>query len=802
MELSSPPQTYYAHSEGQTILTFSKDGRKIFTAGSDCLIRCFDAVSDSRSKDVHTIEHHSEPVTSLVTTKDSLLTGSEDTTVIKNDIHAPYSVLYKYLACTTAIRQLAVQPPQPGLRSNDKPFLAIACDRELEIRLTILGTNLLIKLVGLRHPAVSIAFHPDGKTLMALSNQGALILWDVSSADRNTDSVRKPFLHSEERLARCSRPDKDDTSCPIAYHPLGKFVAVAGFQAGEVLLVSSLDLTVARTLSQGHQQPVCACAWTPNGQFLAAASHDKQLGIWRVNDWSLCLSVKNESCLTYLAWSPTHNILAAGNEDGSLVVFEDILNSSHGLSQADWAYIPYTVADNESVTNGTNGTNGTYPSNVLTLKAKEVPSSLLSPASRSAQASTKPAIDSTLISPKIPELPELDDLPPPQTRFQPGAFQNLDAFHVLLAACKIGTLMLSQEDGFMYSVKFRDFGLTDYSFQSDKKYTVGTLNRYGILLAKPALSESNTFSSSDGLERRAQLFYRPHGTYESKDAWEVVLNEDEDIQTVTITSLGPLVTTSLGYVRHFSTGGIQVGVFMAPSSSLVASACHDHIVFHAYHLNKELGRLRLGYSIYNVRSKATVTQGSITLSPSANLTWIGFTEEGLPSLSDSQGLVQILTPLTEKAAWRPVSKLNPKLHFPISLRRDIVDCIKLEFDWVLKLNDVTVDWTISSADTLFDQPEIESQYLMSRLSRDLDSHLLKEEDLDPTDLLRRNMIEDKLLLRLLYKACQSDHPKQAIETVQRLNSLESFDYAEQIALRTKHLDVVRQIHDIRKSFKA
>lgn len=800
MEPALLPQIYYAHSEGQTLVTFSKDGRKIFTTGSDCFVRCFNTAPESRNKDIQTFEPHSEPITSLISTKDSLLTGSEDTTVLKNDIHAPNSVLYKYSQCSTAVRQLAVQPSQPGLRSIDKPFLAIACDRELEIRLTILGTNLNIKLTGLRQPAVSIAFHPDGKTLMALSNQGALVLWDVSNIDRNTDSNRKPFLHSEDKLARCSRPDKDDTACPIAYHPLGNFVAVPGFKAGEVLLVSSQDLTIARTLSQGHQQPVCACAWTPNGQFLATTAPDKQLGIWRVNDWSLCLSAKNESVLTHLAWSPTHNMLVAGNEDGSLVVFEDILTSSHGLSQFDWAYIPYTVADNDSENNGIRVDTPTLSSNVLTLNAKEVPSTLLSPTPRSTQVSTKPPIDSTLISPKIPELPEIDALPPPQSRFQPGASQNLDAFHILLATCNIGTLMLSQEDEYMYTVKFRDIGLSDYTFQSNTKYTIGSLNKNGVILAKPALSGEDTFISREDLERRARIFYRPHGIYESKDTWEVMLNEGEDTQTVTITSLGPLVTTSLGYIRHFSTGGIQFGVFMAPSSTLIASASHEHMVFHAYHISIEVGRLRLGYSIYNLRSKTTVTQGSITLSPSANLTWIGFTEEGLPSLSDSQGLVQVLTPLSEKAAWRPVSKLNPNTHFPISLRKDLVTCIKLDFDWILKLNEDTVEWTISSANTLFDQPDLESQYLMSRLSRDLDNHLNKE-DLNPTDLLRRNMIEDKLLLRLLYKACQTDHPKQAIETVMRLNSLESLDYAEQIALRTKHLDVVRHIHDIRKSFK-
>ncbi|KAJ9049343.1 DNA polymerase alpha accessory factor Mcl1 [Entomophthora muscae] len=748
------PQIHYAHGEGQTVLAFSKDGKKIFTGGSDSLIRDFHTSFELRGKDRKTLTKHSEPVTCICTNRDSLFTCSEDKSVAKFDVHS--LAFQSFVAkCPTPIRCMTLQPQQSGQRGQEQRQLLALGAEDLVIRIINTGTGIATQLPGLKHPPSSLAFHPDGKSLFALTVQGSVALLDPTGAK----SPRYSNL-----VARSCRIDQGEDCCHIAFHPLGKFVAVPAAKPGDILLVGSSELQLVKTLSGVHVRDVTACAWSPNGQFLATTSKDKLLVIWRVGDWAQCVSIQQEAIVTSLAWSPIQNMLALTNEDGSLVIFDDILTQAHGFQQAEWSYIHYITTEKD-----------------LELKPKPITASPFSqaPSYLTKHNSTLGVSEPGPTPALVPIQASPDKL---QTRFQPAAIQ-VKGSSQLLAYNAYGVLKASFLSGQnSYSFASHD-GRISYSFEEDAEFSLGALDLQGILLAKPATN----FDA-------AMIYYRHH--FDDVEAFRADLPKGEDVRTITTTPHGPVITTSLGYVRYFSCSGIQLGVTMGPSPTPVSLVSDmKDVIFHAFHFAHETGRLRLGYQLYSLRSKSVLGQGDLALAPNSTLTWIGFTSEGLPALTESNGLAQVLVDpfAPSHANWRPVARFEPN-HHPYAMSKGELHCLQKDGTIVSNPTSSTIPWNIEPVTTLFNHPETEAKYLISRLFADMEN----EETMDPDELQQRHLIEDRLLLQLLLKACQADRPEQAVETILCLNRPQSLDYAHEIALRSKHLDVVRRIHDIRR----
>ncbi|KAI0244612.1 DNA polymerase alpha accessory factor Mcl1, partial [Massospora cicadina] len=734
MEIPTP-QTFYAHSEGQTVLAFSRDGRRIFTGGSDSLVRSFNTNVELRHKDVMTLEKHSEPITCLVTNKDSFFTGSEDKTVAKFDAHS--LTFQSFVAkCPSAIRCLALQPQQSGQRGQEQRQLLAMGSDDAVVRVVNIGTGIFTPLTNLSHAAASLAFHPDGKSLVALTVQGTVALLDPTGI--------APARYSDV-LARSCRTDRGDDGCRIAFHPLGNFVAVPAAKAGEILLVGGSDLQLIRTLTGGHTQAVTACAWSPNGRFLATTGKDRQLVIWRVDDWSRCLSLRHEAVVTCLAWSPVQNMLALANEDGSLILFDDILSQVHGYQQAEWAY--NTDVD-------------------LELKPKP------SAASQPSQAPPYMVQHESALSMVAPALSAQFTPDKAQICFQPAATQMVGS-EKFLALNAFGSLKASYASGQnRYTFASHD-GRLMYDFEDDLDFTLGALDFQGVVLAKPASKLT-----------LASFYYRQHG----EEGWHFGLSFRKE----KISSPLPPLPTVLSF-----RAGIQLGVSMAPSATPVALVSDmKDTIFHAFHISREVGRLRLGYQLYNLRSKCILGQGDLVMASNSALVWIGFTNEGLPAIAESDGLVRVLVDpyVPNQASWRPVAKFEPHLNHLYSLSKGELHCLQKDANMVLNPAPLTLPWSIESATTLFSQPKVESEYLMSRLFADM----APNDALTCDELERQHLVEDRLLLQLLLKACQGDRPQQAVETILRLNCPQSLDFAHEIALRSKHLDIVRRIHDIRR----
>jgi WD40 repeat protein len=206
--------------------------------------------------------------------------------------------------------------------------------------LSLLAMFLIPGLSAAAAPAVTaVAYHPQGKSVaFATDNQ----LW-LFATDRG------------DLLGRTSIPSGRITT--IAFDPLGKWLAVAGGEAGksgEVWLFrveneSRLSNLPQITLS-GHKDAIYALAFSPDGKTLATAGYDRLIHLWDISPGQSSdsvvittprLTLKDHSDTVYgLSFHPDGALLASAGADRAVKVW-DIASGKrlYTLSDpTDWVY--------------------------------------------------------------------------------------------------------------------------------------------------------------------------------------------------------------------------------------------------------------------------------------------------------------------------------------------------------------------------------------------------------------------------------------------------------------------------------
>lgn len=152
----------------------------------------------------------------------------------------------------------------------------------------------------------------DGKRLLTGTRRGEISIWRTETLER-TSTTAAP-------------EDKSDLQA-VAWSPDGSRVAVSA-ATPELFHPGMLEIRNARTLQvelriAAHDNDIRAIEFSPDGRFLATASHDRTAKLWSVEDWSDPVVLRgHQDFVLSLAFSPDGSRLITGCEDGSCKIWD------------------------------------------------------------------------------------------------------------------------------------------------------------------------------------------------------------------------------------------------------------------------------------------------------------------------------------------------------------------------------------------------------------------------------------------------------------------------------------------------
>lgn len=186
---------------------------------------------------------------------------------------------------------------------DGKTILSGSSDNSL--KLWNLFTDKVVKtLRGHDYPIESIAFSPDGKTALSGSQDNTVKYWDLS-----TGAVLKTLRgHSDWVRA-------------VAFSPNGKF-ALSGSDDNTVKLWNLSSGRVIKTLNE-HSQHVLAVAFSPDGEIVLSASKDRSIKLWNLSTGKIIKTLSEHSAsVEAITLSPDGKKVLSASRDQTIKLWD------------------------------------------------------------------------------------------------------------------------------------------------------------------------------------------------------------------------------------------------------------------------------------------------------------------------------------------------------------------------------------------------------------------------------------------------------------------------------------------------
>ena len=194
----------------------------------------------------------------------------------------------------------------------------------------------------------SLAFTPDGQTLIAGGSDAPVSRWDVATgrplAPLEAPEVRMPVrilaISADGRTLADGRggfwdletgrllelvPQASDGTTVVAFSPMGGSLATAHASAVSVVwLWDEATRKQLQPLRHPTQHRILSPAFSPDGRILATAGFEMKVKLWDVatgrelasNLWGHTAGIES------LAFAPDGRALASGSRDGSVILWD------------------------------------------------------------------------------------------------------------------------------------------------------------------------------------------------------------------------------------------------------------------------------------------------------------------------------------------------------------------------------------------------------------------------------------------------------------------------------------------------
>jgi WD40 repeat protein len=311
-------QTVFAETFGGVVgIAYSPDGEYFATSDTKGDIQIWNARTFTK---IATCQGHQHWTWTIVFSPDGkyLASASDDHQVKLWEV-ATGECLQTYTGHTFSVNAVIFSP-------DGQTIASAAQDSTIRLWRTFPGKSSpeIQTLVGHNGRVWSIAFSPDGNTLVSGGEDLTVRLWACPERSRWEVATGECVAEWEAHTAWVRS---------VAFSPDGRAIATASYDRSikiwdackipDFSEKSGICLPTCLHTLTGHQQPVSAIAFSPDGQQLISSSFDKTLKLWDVRN-SKCVKtlLGHRSRIWTVAFHPNGRQIASGGDDNHTKIWD------------------------------------------------------------------------------------------------------------------------------------------------------------------------------------------------------------------------------------------------------------------------------------------------------------------------------------------------------------------------------------------------------------------------------------------------------------------------------------------------
>ncbi|KAK7692601.1 hypothetical protein QCA50_004233 [Cerrena zonata] len=724
-----------AHRPGLTCLAFARDGSRIYTGGSDSLVRIWKTNLGADQEPDSAVEAM-EAITSVTTGNGTWFSGSEDADVRQYDKDKTESCGLITTAIGVPIRCVAVEP-------NGKR-IAVTSDETTVKVIDLSDTTSMAVLDGHKKAVRQATWSPSGSHLTTCGADGKIVVWDVS------DSEIKKVTTIEGIIPEVYDTESPDFShdCSALWHNSGQYFIVAT-RAHEIIAISRSTWSKSATFSD----PSCSGATTAlalsnNGVYLASAS-SSGIFIWSTQTHKLLFRYQGAitAPITKLAFSPSQSLLAWTDTEGTLTRWPNPIPSSS----------PDPV------------------------KAGSTSASVGIPKKRA----------------KTPNLFGDDDEKEDNGKDGDVAMDEEEDYDAAVGDIDDDNWILDDIGG----------GLQEEDEEKQWGVKEGVREMVSVTKAQPPFQPGATpmenkkrylgergalYACPPEADHPAHILYKPYGTWATQSEWQCEL--PKGVRAIGLAAGGPPPTKSMRQQNDVDIQG-NGNIVVATSDGELVFLTGGGVERHVMSLPGDFVSMVAGreWVFVVTRDGSTTMDGSqnLTVPKGHTLKWVGISEEGAPLIYDSSGILNALPRFRIPFAATWTRALNTNIldrregkhesYWPVGVSGETFMCLILKglqeypgFPRPL-IQELPLKLPFKRTDPK--EGPLEEQFAREIMLLDILRDGLDEDDLTNTDISRRELALDKVLIQLIQSACKNERYTRALDLAKMLHHTASFDMA-------------------------